>query len=90
MLCDLNYRQGEGALEGLEKDGEPTFQRTGQRQGCEKTGNMSIYSRKKKKCSKCFTFPDFNIVTYLSMNSCETPNASAIYCNVKERYDSKS
>ena len=35
MFCDLNYRLDEGALEGLEKDGETIFQRIRQRQGCE-------------------------------------------------------
>ena len=49
MFWDLNYRQDEGALEDLEKDGDKTFQKIRQRQGCEKTGNMPIYSRKKKK-----------------------------------------
>ena len=35
MLCVLNRRQDEGAVEDLEKDGETTFQRIRQRQGCE-------------------------------------------------------
>ena len=35
MFCNLNYRQVEGALEGLDKDRETTFQRIRQRQGCE-------------------------------------------------------
>ena len=35
MFCDLSYRQGERALEGLGKDGETTFQRIRQGQGCE-------------------------------------------------------
>ena len=33
-----------GALEGLEKDGETTFQRTRQRQRCEEKEAISLYT----------------------------------------------
>ena len=44
MFCDLNYRQDEGALEGTEKGGETTFQRIGQRQGCEEKRAICLYT----------------------------------------------
>ena len=44
MFCDLNYRQDEGALKGLEKDIDITFQRIIQRQGCEEKQAICLYA----------------------------------------------
>ena len=54
MFCDLNYRQEEGALEGLETDGETTFQRIRQKQGCEEKQAICLYKVERRRSHNLF------------------------------------
>ena len=48
MFCDLNYRQDEGALEGLEEDGETTFKMIRQKRGCEEKQTIAYVQQEEK------------------------------------------
>ena len=49
MVCDLNYRLGEWALECLENDGETTLQRIRDRQGCEGKQAICLYAVRRRR-----------------------------------------
>ena len=63
MFCDLNFRQDEGVLQGLEKDGYAIFQGIRQRQGCEQ--KQAIYTVARRRKSRIF-FTVFSLLLDLT------------------------